>query len=116
MTEQEKTLWREVYLLAIGDVGAKDAASHADKAVLHFRESKRSLDEDQRQLWVVGRNDGDNWHILGVFDQEPLAVLAATDEKDFVGPIKLNLRLIDNAISWPNAYYPEVELGDDHEA
>lgn len=113
MTEQEKTLWREAYLLAIDKVSDENAASHADMAVVHFRQSKRSLDTS-RQLWVVGRNEGDNWHILGVFDQESLAVPAATDERDFVGPIKLNQRLPDDAIDWPNAYYPEVENDDDH--
>ena len=61
----------------------------------------------QQELWVTGRNEGNGcWHILGVFDQEPLAVLAATSKKDFVGPIKLNQRLADDVICWPNAYYP----------
>ena len=97
----------------VGDVAVSDSMQTIDGMQNCVIATGRVVFNDsnetaiQRELWVTGRNEGNGcWHILGVFDQEPLAVLAATDEKDFVGPIKLNQRLPDDAIDWPNAYYP----------
>ena len=72
--------------------------------------------ESSQQLWIVGdnlnRDDDDatsKWEILGVFDDEQLAVAACTADYHFVGPITLNERLPDEPRPWPSGYYPRLE-------
>ena len=46
------------------------------------------------------------WDILGVFSERGRAEAACYDEACFVGPLKLNLELPKEIVSWPDCYFP----------
>jgi hypothetical protein len=67
--------------------------------------------KENEQLWVVGQIYVNHpsvwgWGVVGIFDDEALAVQACKDHAYFVAPAKLNERFSDKAVEWPGAYYP----------
>lgn len=60
-------------------------------------------------LWVVGKvtdYDAKAWEMIGVFDDQELALHACRTPLYFLGPIELNTALPDETLEWKGAYYP----------
>lgn len=65
-------------------------------------------------LWVVGKyiDDEDSgivWEFGGVFDDKDKAIAACQNKYYFIGPVKLNKTLPEEAVEWAGAYYPVIE-------
>lgn len=68
------------------------------------------------RAWIVGKTLDWNtcsWEFQGVFEDEDAAVQACIDERFFVGPAHLNLRVPFDRTEWVGAYYPHLRLVKD---
>ena len=99
--------------LARADSDLRNASTPSNEKGINAMGSETKTGQ---QLWAVGENlnhDDDEsttkWQILGVFDDEQLAVAACTTGEHFVGPMTLNECLPDEPKPWAGGYYPRLE-------
>lgn len=63
------------------------------------------------QVWVAGTNKDEKgpcvaWELIGVFDNQQLAIDNCTKPNDFVGPVELNVPFPEETCQWTGLYYP----------
>lgn len=67
------------------------------------------------RLWIVGRfrgadaNGNPAWDLQGVFDSEEKAEAVCKGHEWFVGPVRMNEPLPEDATPWPGCRYPKSE-------
>ena len=65
---------------------------------------------EQRELWVVGQWVGDGpWHFQGVFSSKKKAIQACRDTTYFMGPVKLDMELPSEEVTWVGLHYPKLQ-------
>lgn len=64
-------------------------------------------------LWIVGfvPKKG-HWEFQGVFSDEETAIAACFNERCFIAPATLDLRLPSEGVKWTGAYYPLADGRD----
>lgn len=62
-----------------------------------------------QQVFVAGRwFSGEVWGLMGIFTTQEAAEAACTAHTDFVGPVTLDMHLLETPEDWPGVYYPRV--------
>lgn len=61
------------------------------------------------QLFVVGKETGGSWEIMGVFSSKEKAESICLDSSYFVGPMKLDEPAPVETTDWPGLYTPKED-------
>lgn len=67
---------------------------------------------NRKRVWIVGKVDrAGGWEFQGVFsdDQKQKAIAACKDDRYFLAPATLNVKISGRRQKWPGAYFPMVK-------